>query len=356
MSSGLVSVIIPVYNVDQYIRECLESLLAQTYAHFEALIVNDGSTDESGDIAESFAETDSRFTVWNTGNEGIGAARNLAMQAANGSYCFFLDPDDVIAPGTLEYLVETIEATAADIVLGVSENFIGSANFAPSAPDISIFDGKDAISESTLFAKSDMRPLHEKFSSSSANFEFFSCLYRMSLLQKFNIEFLPISYGEDTYVLLSYLLHSSRAVLTSRTTYWHRRNPTSVTFQWHQDYLKQTHLYYAYYSSLFARHLPEQFERAISGLDAQYFLRCLSVIDRELFLGSHNRTLAEAMLTLRELRSDNKFNGLLTLQNIGYLPNRRYRVVLRLLKFRQYSLIGGIVWVIRLRRDRWPQA
>ena len=125
------------YNVDKYIRECLESLLAQTHGNFEALIVNDGSTDESGDIAESVAETDTRFTVWHTSNQGIGAARNLAMHAANGSYCFFLDPDDVIAPGTLEHLVETLEATASDIAMGMSENFIGSANFAPSVSDIS---------------------------------------------------------------------------------------------------------------------------------------------------------------------------------------------------------------------------
>lgn len=90
------SIVIPIYNVAPYLNECIDSLLLQTFADFEALFVNDGSTDGSLGILESYAEKDSRIRIFSQPNRGVGAARNLALDNARGEWITFLDGDDTI--------------------------------------------------------------------------------------------------------------------------------------------------------------------------------------------------------------------------------------------------------------------
>lgn len=94
-----ISVIIPVYNVEKYLPECLESVTGQTYGNLEAVCVNDGSTDGSGEILKSYAARDARVIAINQKNSGVAAARNTALEASRGKYIAFLDADDVLAPG-----------------------------------------------------------------------------------------------------------------------------------------------------------------------------------------------------------------------------------------------------------------
>lgn len=88
------SIIIPVYNVAPYIRECLDSVLAQTYTDWEAICVDDGSTDGSGVILDEYAKRDLRFRIIHQTNAGVGAARNSAIEVAQGEYLLYLDGDD----------------------------------------------------------------------------------------------------------------------------------------------------------------------------------------------------------------------------------------------------------------------
>ena len=99
-----VSVIVPVYNVQDYIAECVESLLAQTFGDFEVILVDDGSTDDSLQVAQTTAGNDSRFRVVSQENAGPSAARNRGICEARGTYLLFLDPDDYYTPDTLERL------------------------------------------------------------------------------------------------------------------------------------------------------------------------------------------------------------------------------------------------------------
>lgn len=91
-----ISVIVPVYNGDQYLRQCLESLLKQTFTDFEIMVVNDGSADFSYQICQEFAHQDSRVRVFNQTNQGQAVARNLALAHARGEYITFVDADDYI--------------------------------------------------------------------------------------------------------------------------------------------------------------------------------------------------------------------------------------------------------------------
>ena len=112
-----VSVIIPVYNVEAYLRDCLDSVLAQTFADFEVLCVNDGSTDASLAILNEYAERDARVKVFSQHNGGPSRARNYGLSQATGTYICFVDADDGLAPNALQRFVETAKRHRSDVVI-----------------------------------------------------------------------------------------------------------------------------------------------------------------------------------------------------------------------------------------------
>lgn len=111
-----ISVIIPIYNVEKYLQRALESLLKQTISSWEAVLVDDGSTDRCGKIADEYARRDSRFKVLHQDNQGVSKARNAGMAQAVGKYLLFLDPDDFFHPQLMELCLRTAEAEDADMV------------------------------------------------------------------------------------------------------------------------------------------------------------------------------------------------------------------------------------------------
>ena len=104
MDRQLISIIVPVYNVEQYLPRCIESILVQTYKNIEVILVNDGSTDRSGKICEDYAQRDSRIRTIHKVNAGLADARNQGIQASAGAYCTFVDSDDCIAKDCIAYL------------------------------------------------------------------------------------------------------------------------------------------------------------------------------------------------------------------------------------------------------------
>lgn len=116
--SPRLSVIVPVHNVEAFLGECLDSLLGQTYGDFEAIIVLDGPTDGSAAIAERYAARDGRLRLIRQDNAGLGAARNAGVREARGEYLGFLDADDTLPWDAYAVLMETIERTGSDQVIG----------------------------------------------------------------------------------------------------------------------------------------------------------------------------------------------------------------------------------------------
>ena len=97
-----ISIIIPMYNTEAFIKDCLDSLVAQTFSDFEVIIIDDGSTDESARIAASFASSDARFRLIGQPNKGLSEARNTGLKIMRGDYVMFIDSDDCVAPNFLE--------------------------------------------------------------------------------------------------------------------------------------------------------------------------------------------------------------------------------------------------------------
>lgn len=111
-----ISIVMPVYNVAPYLRECLDSVRAQSFANWECICVDDGSTDDSLPILDGYAAKDHRFRILRHGRSNAGAARNFGMARASGTYLMFLDSDDVFSPWMFETLLAKADETAADIV------------------------------------------------------------------------------------------------------------------------------------------------------------------------------------------------------------------------------------------------
>lgn len=138
LENGLISIIIPVYGVERYIGQCLNSVCSQSYERIEVIVIDDESPDNSGKIADQYAEKDSRIRVEHIKNRGAAGARNVGLAMANGDYIAFVDSDDWLEPNYLETLISAINKTGSDIVQcqfydeyvnnSLKHTFIGNSN------------------------------------------------------------------------------------------------------------------------------------------------------------------------------------------------------------------------------------
>lgn len=113
-----ISVIIPVYNVEKYLPECLESVLEQSYSSLEIILIDDGSKDNSGKICDEYAQKDHRIRVIHQENKGAAGAKNAGLRVATGEILTFADSDDVVEPGAYAKMIDVMEKTGADVVQG----------------------------------------------------------------------------------------------------------------------------------------------------------------------------------------------------------------------------------------------
>ena len=108
-----ISVIVPVYKVEEYLPQCIDSILAQTFTDFELLLVDDGSPDRCGEICEEYAGKDTRIRVFHQQNSGVSAARNIGLQHAKGTYIVFVDSDDWVST---DYLLHFLQKTQPELI------------------------------------------------------------------------------------------------------------------------------------------------------------------------------------------------------------------------------------------------
>ncbi len=124
----LVSVIVPMYNVEKYLSQCIESIMAQTYENLEIILVDDGSVDNTGKIADTYASCDNRIRVLHTDNKGVSSARNYGIEISEGDYICFVDADDYIMPDYVEYLLGLIGDADISLTTDMFSNFDNKQN------------------------------------------------------------------------------------------------------------------------------------------------------------------------------------------------------------------------------------
>lgn len=211
----LISVIVPVYKVEEFIFRCVDSILSQSFRDFELFLVDDGSPDNCGNICDEYAEKDDRVIVIHKENGGLSDARNVAIDKAKGDYLTFIDSDDYVAENHLESLYKAIVDTESDIAVAnistFSDNLINESFYQP-ATTINVLEGKDIFK--TLYQPCACAKLYKR-----RIFE--SVRYPVGRLY------------EDTFVYHDVLAQAKRLVLTGENSYFYMLRDDSIM---HQEY------------------------------------------------------------------------------------------------------------------------
>ena len=215
MGNELISIVVPIYNVENYLRQCLDSIQNQTYKKFDCIMVNDGSTDSSQQIAEEYL-TDSRFKLINQSNKGLSGARNTGIShiREESTFVAFVDSDDYIYPDFLETLIEYIEDDV-DVIEGMIENFHDEIKVDRVCHD---------FEKQTLMTKDDKLG---KFALNELRVSVFPKLFRKSLLTE---DFFPEGWiFEDLAVVPELVSYSGKWIKLPKVIYGYRIRPNSIT-------------------------------------------------------------------------------------------------------------------------------
>ena len=207
----MISVIVPVYNVEEYLEECLESIRKQTYQDIEVILVNDGSTDGSQAICEHFCQTDKRFRLINQKNQGQSVARNRGVKESVGQYILFVDSDDVINTNVLEVLLPYMKTDVDIVECRMTRN---KEEFYLNKISTIVFEGNstEAIINCISFKE--------------VKFCAFTKLYRREIVEK--IPFLEGYIYEDVFTGINYLKHIRKIVVVDLNGYYYRVRPNST--------------------------------------------------------------------------------------------------------------------------------
>ena len=214
-----ISVIIPVYNVEKYLRRCLDSVIKQTFTDFEVICVNDGSPDKSLHILEEYAAKETRIKIVTQSNQGLSMARNNGLKVAKGDYIYFLDSDDAIHPMLLEIAYNYADKHNADMVCFGYEKSYG-VEYAPK--DININDIRYKITDNALklaLSKSKFR----------IPFNVWTKLYKRNLLK--GIEFIKGIHYEDYPHTYAVLAKKPKTVSVDSKLYFYTLNMQSISNQ-----------------------------------------------------------------------------------------------------------------------------
>ncbi|MBT1169954.1 glycosyltransferase [Bifidobacterium sp. SO4] len=243
----LISVVIPVYNVEKYLQQCVDSVLEQTYKHLEIILVDDGSTDSSGEMCDRMATLDDRIRVVHKRNAGLGMARNSGLDVASGQYVMFLDSDDFVDSRMVEELYAQLRKTGADTsYCGYNEYYgEGRVNPRPAAYDDRTFRGTDIINHVLLeMVAGKPEDSKEALLSMSSCFALFS----MDVIGEHHVRF-PSErqfISEDIIFDIAYLQHSSCVTYIARPLYFYRyTNSSSLTHSFNARFLEQQKTQYA---------------------------------------------------------------------------------------------------------------
>lgn len=210
----LVSIIVPVYNVEEYIVECIQSIVCQTYTNIEVIIVNDGTKDSSIERLQPLLEKHIFLKVVTQKNQGLSGARNTGLNLAKGDYIAFIDSDDKVSPNYISNMVDLAYDTQADIVRGSFQGFDNR----PVEGWISDFSCTPQKGTSAL----------SKFLNESVSFVVWSSLYKMTLIDRHNLRFTPGILLEDGDFTTRAYLHADTVVAQNFIDYYYRIRPGSI--------------------------------------------------------------------------------------------------------------------------------
>lgn len=217
----MISIIVPVYNVERYLDQCIQSIVSQTYADWELIIVDDGSTDGSAVIAKQWRDSDSRIIYYPKENGGVSSARNFGLKKAKGEYIMFVDGDDICH----KHLLTNLEYMAKDGRFAFCQ--VHRFKETPIMPE-GDFNSEVLITPTEIYTRL-----------TSTGLLHFPCarLYRRDIINQYSISFdEKLALGEDLCFNLDYLENITEALHISTPLYFYRDTPNSLSKNIHADY------------------------------------------------------------------------------------------------------------------------
>ena len=211
-----ITIILPVYNVEKYLPQCLDSIISQTFKNFECICVNDGSKDSSLSILQEYAERDERFKIISQENKGLSGARNTGIKNTNTKYITFIDSDDWIAENYLEILHNKIEETNADIVRASYKFYFQEENSYKSAKIREIHK---------INTNSNIERLYKGYAGAFV----WAKIYKTSLIKDNNIWFYEGKNSEDCPFSSLVYLYSKKIIFISDELLFYRKHSSSIT-------------------------------------------------------------------------------------------------------------------------------
>lgn len=218
-----ISVIVPVYNVEKYLRRCVDSILAQTFTDFEVLLIDDGSTDNSGIICDEYALKDERIRVIHKSNEGVSTARNCGIEKAVGKWISFIDSDDWVESNYCKVLFEEIEDNDL-LYWGTIQEYedLGRTIYCPK---YICANNRTSIEESILYLKQN-----------NQKYEYFGFtwnkLFRTEILKKYHIRFIKgLTLKEDELFTSEYCRYIKTLKVLDKALYHYRITYSGLTFK-----------------------------------------------------------------------------------------------------------------------------
>ncbi|WP_279587587.1 glycosyltransferase family 2 protein [Microbacterium hydrocarbonoxydans] len=283
-----VGVIVPVYNVAEYLRPCVESILAQTHSNLEVILVDDGSTDASGEMCDRFAEHDRRVRVIHRPNGGLSAARNSGIDAANSPFLLCVDGDDVVSHDHVARLVAAFESPGVDVAVA---DFV-AVDPTPDYPSVGRTSGEatELLDRETALT----RLFHQRGVTNSA----WAKLYRAELFD--GIRYPEGALYEDLPVTYRIFGRANLVALTHDATYFYIQRPTSITAQ-KQIHRRMDAIRFA--SEAIAAVAPLG-ERVVSAARARAFMESVFYISELPSFAAASAVAPEVVSPLREYRRE----------------------------------------------------
>ncbi len=228
MEKVTVSVIVPVYKTEAYLKECMDSVLEQDFPDLEIILVDDGSPDNCPALCDRYAEQYEKVRVVHKANSGLGLSRNAGMEAATGTYLFFLDSDDCLdGPGAIRVLVERAEEQQADIVVGSFRRFSGER---VSEVNVHHLRGGDYTRTVDFRFKGFYMYGHLSYN--------WGKLYRRSFLEERDLKCRAYPYTQDKAHNMACCVYRPVYAFVEESVYRYRVNEGSVTFRYKKDYME----------------------------------------------------------------------------------------------------------------------
>ena len=340
------SVVVPVYNTEKYLRECIDSVLAQTFTDFELILIDDGSTDQSSAICDAYGESDSRVKVIHQKNGGVTEARKRGVEAAESAYISFVDSDDWIEPNMYQDMLSKADLHSADMVFCdmLAERRAGSVQI-PGGSFWGMFDAEQLhqqVYTTMLF----------DFSKNAPGLSLNLCnkLIKSDLAKLVFKEFPgELTYGEDALGSLMCLLRAKRIYIMKDRAFYHYR-------QTEEFFAREKNVSLLSRLSNFAKHTQEQFwERCFDGTDqlsaymAQVSLYCV----RQILVFNQEYTIKEKLRLIREYFNEAHISEMICKAEL-LICDRKLRRKIKMVNRKQFVLLWACFYgkesVLRAKR------